>query len=539
MEIFVKPRVVLLIAFSLAQVVVAQPAGRPASPPSERVDSAAVASIIDEGMNRSHVMETLSWVVDVCGPRLTGSPGYKKAAEWTRTTLAGLGLANAHFEAFGPFGHGWSIKRYDAQVIDPIPFPLISYPKAWSPGTQGAVRGEAIYLDAKSDSALQTYKGKLSGKFVLTSDFRNVKAHFTPEASRLTDSTLLQMANADAERPRRRRFDMAGNFRQAMIFENKKLQFCIDNGAVALLSAGAGDGGTIFVQSASIPTNLDLPREKRPQAYSLNAPETLPQVVVAAEQYDRILRMLDKGVKVRIEMNVDPNVTREDSVHNVIADFPGTDLKDEVVMIGGHLDSWHAGTGATDDGTGVAVCIEAVRILKALGLKPRRTIRVGLWAAEEEGLLGSRAYVRQHFGERKAPGDSTGPAVILKPEAEKFCVYFNNDNGTGKVRGIHLQGQESLRSLFRSWLTPFRPMGASTITALNTGGTDHLSFNDVGLPGFQFIQDEIEYDTRTHHSNMDVYERVQEEDLKQAATIMAAFAYNAAMRDERFPRRSQ
>jgi hypothetical protein len=537
-ELFVKRLVVVVGFCCLAQVGVCQPTRQPESPRAEKIDSAAIARIIDEGMNRSHVMETLSWLVDVCGPRLTGSPGYKKAAEWTRTALAELGFSDAHFEAFGPFGHGWSIKRYDAQVIEPVPFPLISYPKAWSPGTSGTVRGEAIYLDAKSDSALQTYKGKLSGKFVLLSDPRQVTAHFTPEASRLADSTLLQLANADPDRPRRRRFEMT-RFRQALSFENKKLQFCIDEGALALLSTSAGDGGTIFVQSASIPTNLDIPRDKRPQAYSLNAPETLPQAVVAAEHYDRILRILDKGVQVRIEMNLDPTITREDSARNVIADFPGTDLKDEVVMIGGHLDSWHAGTGATDDGTGVAVCLEAARILKALGLKPRRTIRVGLWAAEEEGLLGSHAYVRRHFGERRAPGDTTGPAVILKPEAEKFCVYFNNDNGTGEVRGIYLQGQESLRSLFRSWLAPFGSMGASTITARNTGGTDHLSFTEIGLPGYQFIQDEIEYDTRTHHSNMDVYERVQEGDLKQAATIMAAFAYNAAMRDEKFPRRSQ
>jgi len=235
-------------------------------------------------------------------------------------------------------------------------------------------------------------------------------------------------------------------------------------------------------------------------------------------------------------MNLDVEETREDSVYNVIAELAGSDRKDEVVMIGGHLDSWHAGTGATDDGTGVVVCMEAMRILKALNLKPRRTIRIGLWGAEEQGLLGSAAYVKQHFGERKAGADTGEPVFALKPEAEKFSVYFNNDNGTGKVRGIYLQGYEMLRPLFRSWLQPFRTYGASTITATNTGGTDHLSFTNIGLPGFQFIQDDIEYDTRTHHSNMDLYERAQEDDLKQAATIMAAFAYNAAMRDEKIPR---
>jgi Zn-dependent M28 family amino/carboxypeptidase len=270
--------------------------------------------------------------------------------------------------------------------------------------------------------------------------------------------------------------------------------------------------------------------------YAKNPSDLLPQAVVAAEHYNRILRTLQKGIPVTLEMDLAVDETEEDSVHNVIAELPGTDLKDEVVMIGGHLDSWHAGTGATDDGTGVVVCMEAMRILTALQLKPRRTIRIALWAGEEQGLLGSAAYVRRHFGERRAPNDTTGKLVRLTPEAEKFSVYFNHDNGTGKIRGIYLQGFEHLRPLFRTWFAPFRAMGASTITSGNADGTDHLSFTDLGLPGFQFIQDEIEYDTRTHHSNMDVYDRAQEDDLKQASIIMAAFAYTAATRDDKFPR---
>jgi carboxypeptidase Q len=498
---------------------------------AELTDSTAVARIIDEGTNHSQVMDLLSWLTDVCGPRLTG---YRHAAAWTQSKFARWGLSNSHLEAWGPFGRGWALTRYCAQVTGPVAFPLISYPRAWSPGTDGRVRGEAILLDASTDSALQTYRGKLHGKFVLFNTERALKPHFEPQASRLPDSTLLQMANEDPElRPA---MDFRFDFRQSQTLTNKKLNLCMDEGARALLFNSNGDGGTVFVQSATFPVDPELPWNKRPRVYAKNPSDLLPQAVVAAEHYNRILRTLQKGIPVTLEMDLAVDETEEDSVHNVIAELPGTDLKDEVVMIGGHLDSWHAGTGATDDGTGVVVCMEAMRILTALQLKPRRTIRIALWAGEEQGLLGSAAYVRRHFGERRAPNDTTGKPVRLTPEAEKFSVYFNHDNGTGKIRGIYLQGFEHLRPLFRTWFAPFRAMGASTITSGNTDGTDHLSFTDLGLPGFQFIQDEIEYDTRTHHSNMDVYDRAQEDDLKQASIIMAAFAYTAAMRDDKCPR---
>jgi Zn-dependent M28 family amino/carboxypeptidase len=264
----------------------------------------------------------------------------------------------------------------------------------------------------------------------------------------------------------------------------------------------------------------------------------LPQIAVAAEHYNRILRLLRKGKQVRIEMNLDVNYVRADSGYNVIAEIPGSDLQDELVMIGAHLDSWHGGTGTTDNGTGVATCMEAIRILKALDLKPRRTIRIGLWGGEEQGLLGSRAYVRRHFGERAdSLNDSTSAVVRLTPEGEKFSVYFNNDNGTGKIRGVYMEGNEAVRPVFRKWLEPFEEMGASTLTLRGTGGTDHGAFNAIGLPGFQFIQDDIEYWTRSWHSTMDVYDRALEEDLKQASVVIAAFAYNAAMHDERIPRK--
>lgn len=499
----------------------------------EKIDSAAIARIKDEGMNRSQVMDILSYLTDVYGPRLTGSPEYKQAADWTRSKLASWGLQNAHLESWGPFGRGWTLRRFSANVIEPRAFPLIAYPRAWSPGTGGEISGEVVYLSAKTDSALQTFRGKLRKKFVLFNDPRDLKAHFEPEARRQADSSLLKLANAASFQGGQRRFQMTPEQRAEALLNYNKWQLCEREGALAVLIAGSGDGGTIFVGGATVPAHPDTPSSRRVSAYGAKAPKILPQVVVAAEHYNRMVRMLQKDQRVRMEMNLDVEFVKADSSQNIIAEFPGTDLKDEIVMVGAHFDSWHGGTGATDNGTGSAACMEALRILKTLGLQPRRTIRIGLWGGEEQGLLGSREYVKRHFGER-----DTGGVVTLKPGAEKFSVYFNNDNGTGKVRGVYLQGNEAVRGIFRAWLAPFGALGASTLSLSNTGGTDHLSFDAVGLPGFQFIQDPIEYDTRTHHSTMDVFDRAQVEDLKQASVIMAAFAYNAAMRDEKFPRKS-
>jgi Zn-dependent M28 family amino/carboxypeptidase len=333
-------------------------------------------------------------------------------------------------------------------------------------------------------------------------------------------------------------------------FQNKKWQLIYSEGAALVLEASRGDGGTVFVQGAVLPSPEGTPADQRKNVRDKDAPAIIPQVVVAVEQYNRIVRMMAKNTPVEVEINIAARYYDQDlTSHNVIAEIPGTDLKDEVVMLGAHFDSWHAGTGATDNGAGSAVCLEAVRILQALGLKPRRTIRIGLWSGEEQGLLGSRAYVAEHFGRRLGPerrfddppppADQPRPPVQLelKPDHDKFAAYFNLDNGTGKIRGVYLQGNESVRPIFRAWLAPFKDMGAATLTISNTGGTDHQSFDGVGLPGFQFIQDEIEYDTRTHHSNMDVYDRIQEDDMKQAAVIMAAFVYNAAMRTEKLPRK--
>jgi carboxypeptidase Q len=568
----------LAIFFVSANAVFAQqpapsptpaPQTTPASTTPARDPNDPIERIKDEGMNRSQVMQTLSYLSDVIGPRLTASPGMKRSNEWTRDQLTKFGLENAHLEAWGPFGRGWSLKRFSAQVSEPLSIPLIAYPKAWSPATAGPLTAEVVYVDAKDEADLQRFKGKLKGAIVLTGKMREVPARFAPMGTRRDEKDLLALADAPEPRPGGgRRFQLTPEQRAAAQFATRKFQFINEEGAAVLIDASrAGDGGTIFVQSATVPQPVspdafgpNAPRQI--QAYDKAAPKFAPQLVLAVEQYNRIARMIEAGEKVN--MTVDLAVEWQDADpmgYNTIAEIPGTDLKDEIVMLGGHMDSWHAGTGATDNGAGVAVAMEAVRILQALNLKPRRTIRIALWTGEEEGLLGSKAYVTEHFGKMETPAAAAGvapaaspapaasrsPGVLTtKPEYEKFSSYFNLDNGTGKIRGVYLQGNEAVRPLFRQWLMPFRDRpedktapvwGATTLSISNTNGTDHLSFDAIGLPGFQFIQDEIEYDSRTHHSNQDVFDRIQADDLKQAATIMAAFVYDAAMRDEKLPRK--
>src|SRR5213593_1648538 len=524
-----------------------------------------IERIKDEGMNRSQVMQTLSYLSDVIGPRLTASPGMKRANEWTRDTLAKWGLQNAHLEPWGPFGRGWTLKRFSAQVTDPQDIPLIAYPKAWSPGTNGPLSAEVVYFDAKDENDMARFKGQLKGKIVLTTAMREVKAHFETQGTRRDEKNLLTLANAPMPRPSGRG-GFGGNrnaeFLALAQFNAKKNQFLTDEEAALLVDSSRGDGGTIFVQSATVPQPFspnafgpNAPRRINP--YDKDAPKILPQIVVAVEHYNRIVRMIQAGEKVKMEVDLAVMWQDQDlNGYNTVAEIPGSDpqLKEQIVMLGGHMDSWHSGTGATDNGAGVAVAMEAVRIIQTLGLKPRRTIRIALWTGEEQGLLGSRAYVAQHFGKLETPtttataspsgGDgaatSPPPPVLIKmAEYDKLAGYFNLDNGTGKIRGVYLQANDGIGALFRQWLAPFRDLGAETLSLSNTGGTDHLSFDGIGLPGFQFIQDEIEYDTRTHHSNMDVFDRVQGDDMKQAATIMAAFVYNTAMRDERLPRKPE
>jgi hypothetical protein len=570
--------------------------------------------IKEEGLKRSQVMATLSYLTDVIGPRLTGSPNMKRANEWTRDKLAAWGLANAHLEAWGPFGRGWSLKRFSAQVVAPQCVPLIGYPKAWSPGIEGTLEARVVYFDAKTEAGFARYKGKLRGAIVLTSPMREVAARWEPLAARKTDSELLELADAaepaargfgrrsdvaqtpaqtqgpraglaasgrpadrgapgagapgggpPARQPRRGPF-MSPEMRAEMELQRKKLMFLAEEGALVLVDPSSqGDGGTFFVSSASVPgAPLPTPGEssRRISPYDKNAPRFPAQIVLAKEHYNRLVRMCEQGENLRMAVELAVQFHEGDLMaYNTVAEIPGTDLKDEVVMLGGHMDSWHSGTGATDNGAGVAVALEAVRILKALDLKPRRTIRVGLWSGEEQGLLGSRAFVKEHFGRSPpsmfggprpagnasaAAGNGNGATTAAANESSdsatkrayaNFSAYFNLDNGTGKIRGVYMQGNEAVRPIFRKWLQPFRDMGASTLTISNTGGTDHLSFDGIGLPGFQFIQDEIEYATRTHHSNQDVFDRIQADDMRQASVIMAAFVCNAATMDEKIPRK--
>jgi len=515
-------------------------AAKPAADPIERIK--------EEGEKRSQVMATLGTLTDVIGPRLTGSPGLRRANEWTRDQMVRWGLQNGHLEAWGPFGRGWTLKRFSAQVVSPQCIPLIAVPKAWSPSLEN-LTAEVVQFDVKVDADFEKYKGKLKGAAVLTSPAVDVVARFEPLARRQTDGELLALADAgEPSTGGRRPRDM----RSQIEFAARKQQFLAEEGvAVVIDPSRRGDGGTLFVQSASVsspvppPTPGEASRSggRRPSAWDRDA-KVIPQLTMANEHYNRLVRMLAAGEKIK--MNVDLAVEFQDedaNCYNTVAEIPGTDLKDEIVMLGGHLDSWHGGTGTTDNAAGCSVVMEAARIIKALDLKPRRTIRVALWTGEEQGIYGSKAYVEEHF--RKAPsrGGPGGSAASseekeeTKPEYDKLSAYFNLDNGTGKIRGVYMQGNEAVRPIFRKWLQPFREMGATTLSLSNTGGTDHLSFDAVGLPGFQFIQDEIEYDTRTHHSNMDVYDRAQADDLKQASVIMAAFVYNAAMMDEKLPRK--
>ena len=553
---------VLVILFSISLFTIRNVSAQTASGDS-------LAQLIkNEEMKNSQVMEIASYLTDVYGPRLTYSPEYKQAADWASSKLKEFGVENVHYENWAPIGKGWSLKSFYAEVIEPRTIPLIAYPQAWSPSLKGIVKGEVVYLNVKSEKDFDNFKGKLKGKFVLISDMRNVNPHFKPDAERYADSVLLKLANSFGETGRGRfrfprQMNMANfdsvfamfkqfrpdidsatvaNFITERQIGPKKLQFCKDEGAAAVLTISNGDDGTIFVQQAAVPQTSNNPQERTLSVYDPKAPEVIPQIVVSAENYNRMIRMITKGEKLTMQMELKTEFTKADSAFNIIGEITGTDKKDEVVLIGGHFDSWHAGTGATDNAAGTAVCMEALRLLKKLNLTTRRTIRIGLWAGEEEGLIGSREYVAKHFGSKTQNMFEATPASNEitpeeKSEFDNFCVYLNDDNGTGKFRGIHLQGNEAARPIFSEWLHELNDPDAQTITISNTGGTDHLSFDNAGLPGFQFIQDPIDYSVRTHHSNMDVYERLQEHDLKQSVAMMAFFAYKAAMMDNKFPRK--
>ncbi len=487
----------------------------------EKIDLATIQKIREEGLQHSHVMDIAFHLTDASGNRLTASPGFNRAANWAKQQLTNWGLVNSALDPWGEFGKGWELERSYVALTAPYYKPLIAYPKAWCDGTNGPKSASVLLISATDSAGLDRYKGQMAGKILIPEVSEVYQQSFKPDANRYTDVQLdsmskLEMKPVDTAELRRRR---AGFNRGALAFLNALRNEALKEGAVAILSESPrGHDGTIFVQGGG--------------AYRADAPANFLDIVLALEDYTTIVRLLKAGTPVTVDADVKTKFYTDDTKgYNVIAEIKGTDkkLRDEVVMLGGHLDSWHSATGATDNAAGCTVMMEAIRILKTLGIQPRRTIRIALWSGEEEGLLGSRGYVKKTFA------DPT--TMQLLPEHQKFAGYFNIDNGTGKVRGIYLQGNEACRSIFTQWLQPFHDLGATTVTISNTGGTDHQSFDAVGLPAFQFIQDEIEYNTRTHHTNMDSYEHLREDDLKQIATIVAAFVYNTAQRDEKLPRK--
>jgi carboxypeptidase Q len=501
----------------------------------DRPDPGMLSAIRAEELNHSKVMDHAGWIADVFGPRVTGSENLEKAAQWAQEQMKSWGLVNIHEERF-PFGKGWELQHFDANLVEPNYQPLIGFPKSFTPGTKGRVTGEVVRVKVESEDDFAKYRGKLQGKIIVRQPVREVRLlegtvvqRWTPDLIKEAESTPLVGPSAGGAGPAVAR---------AAEFNAKAEAFFIQEGVVAELDRGVDaylvrgdnqmswmtqrtDGGTIFVQAGG-------PFD------SAKAGSVLPQVTLAVEHYNRILRIMEKGIPVRVELDIAASFRDEIAGHengfNVIGEIPGTDLANEVVMLGAHLDSHQSATGATDNAAGVAVMMEVMRILKAVGAKPRRTIRVALWGGEEEGELGSKAYVRSHFY-------NTSNNTAL-PDYKKLSAYYNLDNGTGKICGIWIQGNFAAEPLFRSWFGSLKDLGVTAIAPRSVAGSDYSQFDDVGLPGFQFMQDRLEYNSRTHHSNMDTVDRLQRDDLAQMAIVVATFAYNTAMQQEMIPRKT-
>ena len=518
----------------------------------EAVDLEMVTRIRDEGFHRSQALATVAYLTDRIGPRLTGTPELKEANEWTRRRLAGWGLANAHLEGW-QFGRGWSFSRAvvamaslpaagtaaaAAATATTVPAPrwtqLSALPKAWTPGTAGEVRGEAMRVSLDAAADMDRYRGKLAGKVVLLDKAHDVTAPAAAEPRRFTPEKLAELAafSADsgpsaAEREKRR---------ERYLWRGQVRKFLVEEKALASIEVSPLPWGLIRVMGGGPYKDGDEP--------------AVTGLVMAAEPYNRLVRLLDAGQRVELAVDVQARSYDDDPMaYNTIAEIPGSDPLGEVVMTGAHLDSWHAGTGATDNAAGCAVAMEAVRILAALHVKPRRTVRVALWTGEEEGLLGSTAYVSRHFASRPPP--KTSPAtrglpawlaepawpLTLEPEHGKLSAYFNMDNGSGRVRGITAQENAAVQPIFTAWLAPLADLGATLVSQRSVGSTDHVPFDRVGLPGFQFIQDELDYMSHTHHTNADVYDHLDGSDLVQASVVLASFLYDAASRPGMLPRK--
>ncbi|WP_263373668.1 M20/M25/M40 family metallo-hydrolase [Granulicella aggregans] len=520
-------------------------------PAVESIDLTMYARIREEGFKHSHVMQFGDALANGIGPRLTGSPNMAKANAWTRDTLTTIGLSNAHLEDWGEFGMGWQQINTWVRMVGPDPEPLWAQAAPWSPATKGPVTGEIVYVNISDEKELDAFKGKLAGKIVLFGAMRPTPDITEPLFKRYTDAELKEMetyeAGGGASAPgspalMRRLAERA----KMNALRKAALKLMSDEGVLAILTpsrdGGSGGGtGIIFDDNGA-----DLARDAQKKENAV----TIPNAVMMIEHYNRLARMCEAHVPVTVEVNIEAKFTGDhEHGFNTVAEIPGTDpkLKNEVVMVGGHLDSWISGTGATDNGAGSIVAMEAVRILKALDIKPKRTIRIALWSGEEQGLFGSAGYVKQHFGTFAEPKEKEPESVpsfmrqkgalTTTKEWETLDAYYNLDNGTGKVRGVYTQENYAIGPIFKQWIAPLADLGVTTISYRNTGGTDHLSYDAVGLPGFQFIQDEMDYETRTHHSDMDTYDRLHPLDLEQAAVVEAIFLYNTSEREAMMPRK--
>jgi carboxypeptidase Q len=524
----------------------------------ERVDLTVVNRIKSEAFQGSKVMDHLFWLTDANGPRLTGSPGLRSAQEWAVRTLQAWGAANARLEKWGTFGRGWSMSRFSASMLAPTYSNLEAIPKAWSGGTDGAVTADVVLaplflpieraemtdltkLGARIRKYSEEHKGQFKGKIVLLEKARDLELPSEMVSTRYDDAKLAALVTAPepastpplewpitkipSDPSKARDFFASLPLpaeddyfeRRHVVYDPLWAFFRAEGVAAVFMTDRRGDGGLLFAESVT--------------GWVPKSPFPPPVIVVAAEPYGRMVRLVERKTPVKVQVDLQVRYYEDNpDGFNVIAEISGGKRKDEVVMLGGHLDSWHAGTGATDNAAGSAVVLEALRILKALNLPMDRTVRLALWSGEEQGLLGSEGYVRTHFGDMVS--------MALKPEQSKLSAYFNLDNGTGKVRGIYLQGNDMARPIFEQWLVPFHDLGARTVTIRNTGGTDHLSFDAIGIPGFQFIQDPLDYSTRTHHSSLDTYDHLQAGDLMQASAILAWFVYEAATRPEPIPRKA-
>jgi hypothetical protein len=530
-----KLSVVVLLAAAFATVPVAQQ--------PDKLDFAAIGQIRDEGLNRSQAMDTLFWLTDRYGPRVTGSPTMEEAGAWTMKKMTEWGLANVRREEFD-FGRSWSIVRFSAHLVEPQIQPLIGLPKTWSTGTDGAVTADVVRVTIATDADLAKYKGQLKGKIVLPQPARAVRMLEGPFIVRM-DAELVKEAETTpipAQRGRGGRGAGAaddtpgdqpaagGGGRGNQQFLARVQQFYKAEGVVAVFERGSD------ADTSNMGSNLSVNQQRPdggtifPGTVSRTAAAGVPQVTLAVEHYNRMVRLLEHNVPVKVELDVRVQFHENTKGFNIVGEIPGTDLASEVVLLGAHFDSHSFATGATDNATGSTAMLEALRIIKTLDLKPRRTIRVALWGGEEQGLLGSRAYVLAHFADPQT--------MTLKPDHAKLSAYFNLDNGTGKIRGIWMQSNLAVRPIFAQWMAPLADLGVTILGPRSVASTDHSAFDNVGLPAFQFVQDRLEYNSRTHHSNMDTYDRVQRDDLIQQATVAAVFAYNAAMRDEKLPRKA-